>query len=264
LIRSLRELRKSRAWRRSGGAMPTQPFCAPATRFNQRITPNRIFAHVNLALPELIEVKRRVGCTLNDVYLALVGGSLRSILATEGEAYGAELTAAVPVSVRTEVDEPAFGNALAYWFATTGSHVADPLERLMLVAENTGVARALFALRDPRLAVEWLDHWVLRHCYLDGVQRIAASILRRPSCNVIVSNVKGPIDRLYSNGAQVEELFSMGPLSRQQGLNFTAWSYLDTFAIGVHGCREHVPDIARLANGLSAELEILAKELRLR
>ena len=105
---------------------------------------------------------------------------------------------------------------------------------------------------------------MLRHCYLDVFQRIASVFLRRPSFNVIVSNVRGPSERLYIDGARIEELFSMGPLSLQQGLNFTAWSYLDTFAVGVQGCREYVPDIARLANGLGAELELLTKAVRCR
>ena len=52
----------------------------------------------------------------------------------------------------------------------------------------------------------------------------------------------------------------MGPLSLQQGLNFTAWSYLDAFTVGVHACREHVPDVTVLASGLAAELELLRKE----
>ena len=79
--------------------------------------------------------------------------------------------------------------------------------------------------------------------------------------NLIASNVRGPSVPLYSNGARVSELFSMGPLSGQQGLNFTGWSYLDTFAVGVHACREHVPDVRSLANGLASELEMLSKEV---
>jgi diacylglycerol O-acyltransferase len=62
---------------------------------------------------------------------------------------------------------------------------------------------------------------------------------------------------LYSNGARVSELFSMGPLSGQQGLNLTAWSYLDALSVGVHACHEHVPDVRSLADGLAVELEKL-------
>jgi WS/DGAT/MGAT family acyltransferase len=264
LWRSARELGVSLAWLSSGRSMPTPAFRAPATRFNQPVTANRVCAHATLSLPAILDIKRAVDCTVNDVYLALVGGALRSYLAAHQELGETALTAAVPVSVRVKLDEPAFGNALAYWFATTASNLEDPLERLRAVADSTRAARSLFAKRDPRLAVDWLDHWVLRRLYLDGLPAIVSALFGRPSFNVIVSNVRGPSQPLYSNGARVEQLLSIGPLSLQQGLNFTAWSYLDAFTVGVHACQEHAPDISVLANGLSAELELLGKEVRRR
>ena len=67
---------------------------------------------------------------------------------------------------------------------------------------------------------------------------------------MIVSNVRGPREPLFSDGARVVALYSMGPLAKQQGLNFTAWSYQNDFQIGVHACREHVPDLRALAEFL--------------
>jgi WS/DGAT/MGAT family acyltransferase len=236
-------------------------FNAPAARFNQPITPNRVFAHIRLPLPEIIEIKRSAGCTVNDVFVTLVGGAVHNHLAARGERNDAALTAAIPVSVRGNLDEPAFGNALAYMLASTASHVADPLERLRLVSESTRAARDLFGRRDPRLTVEWFDHWVLRRFYLRDIPVFLNALLGRPGVNLIASNVRGPAKPLYSNGARVSELFSMGPLSGQQGLNFTGWSYLDAFSVGVHACREHVPDVWSLAEGLAVELEALSKAL---
>jgi WS/DGAT/MGAT family acyltransferase len=209
-------------------------------------------------------VKGAFDCTLNDVYLALVGGALRRYLASRGELPAQALTAAVPVSVRPEADDPEFGNATSYWFATTGSDVADPVERLRAVARSTETARTLFEARDPHLPVEWLDHWALRRLYLDGVQTFVRALVGRPSYNVIVSNVRGPSHTLYSDGARVEALYSMGPLSLQQGLNFTAWSYRDDFAVGIHACRQHVPDLRALAAALPAELDVLSEQARAR
>ncbi len=122
---------------------------------------------------------------------------------------------------------------------------------------STRAARELFATRDPRLPMKWLEHWPLRRAYLDGIQAFVRWLIRRPSYNVIVSNVRGPARPLYVDGARVEALYSMGPLSLQQGLNFTAWSYLDDFAVGLHACREHVPDLEVLAGALRLELDLL-------
>ncbi len=260
LRRSLRSIGISRRWRAARRPAPPRAFTSPPTRFNRPITPNRIYTRVTLPLAALRRVKNAFGCTVNDVYLALVGGALRRYLGRHGELPGPALTAAVPVSVRLEHEDPTFGNATAYWFATTGSDLADPAERLEAVTTSTRAARALFDACDPRLPVEWLDHWTLRRPYLDGLQTLATGLLGRPSYNVIVSNVRGPSRPLYSDGARVEALYSMGPLTRQQGLNFTAWSYVDDFAVGIHACREHVPDLRGLAEALPAELEALSRE----
>jgi WS/DGAT/MGAT family acyltransferase len=264
LRRSLAALGATLQWRRSGRSLPTRPFAAPPTRFNRPLTPNRVYAHATLPLPALREVKSALGCTLNDVYLAVVGGALRSYLERHAELDEHALTAAVPVSVRSERDDPTFGNAMSYWFASTGSNLADPVERVHAVAASTQTARELFGARDPRLALEWFDHWLLRSLYLNGLAAVGRAVLGRPTYNVIVSNVRGPARPLYSDGARIEALYSMGPLAMQQGLNFTAWSYLDEFTVGVHACREHVPDVNRLAAALPAELEILRREAQSR
>jgi WS/DGAT/MGAT family acyltransferase len=259
LARSVHDLHAGLQRRRAGLPIPPRPFTSPATRFNRPLSADRICAHVRLPLSELREVKGALGCTLNDVYLSVVGGALRSYLERHGELPEKPLSAAVPVSVRGEGDAPLFGNATAYWFSTTASHLADPLERLHAVAESTRAARALFAARDPRLAIEWLDHWPLRRLYLDGLSWLGGALLHRPTYNVIVSNVRGPSHPLYNDGARLVALYSMGPLTLQQGLNFTAWSYLDDFTVGLHACRDAVPDLRSLADALPAELEALRR-----
>jgi WS/DGAT/MGAT family acyltransferase len=257
LGRSARAIRTGVRWRREHRGGVARPFEGPMTRFNRPITPNRCYANVTLPLSDLKAVKTAFGGTLNDVYLALVGGAIHRYLRLRGELPDVPATAAVPASVRREDEDPTFGNAIAQWFVSTGSNLADPVERLRSVIENARVARELFAARDARLAVDWLDYWPLRWMYLGGFQRLAAAVLRRPSFTVIVSNVRGPRQPLYSDGAPVVALRSMGPLALQQGLNFTAWSYLDDFAVGLHACREHVPDLAVLADAMRDELELL-------
>lgn len=259
LARSIHDLRIGLRRRRAGLPLPPRAFASPATRFNRPLSANRICAHVRLPLSGLREVKSGLDCTLNDVYLALVGGALRRYLERHGELPREPLSAAVPVSVRREEDDPLFGNATAYWFSTTASHLADPLARLRAVAESTRAARALFQERDPRLAVDWLEHWPLRSLYLNGLSRLGGALLHRPTYNVIVSNVRGPSRPLYNDGARLVGLYSMGPLTLQQGLNFTAWSYLDDFTVGLHACREAVPDLRTLADALPAELDTLRR-----
>ena len=46
----------------------------------------------------------------------------------------------------------------------------------------------------------------------------------------------------------------MGPIEGSRGINFTAWSYGDDFAIGIQACREHAPDFRQVADYVAAEL----------
>ncbi len=259
LRRSLRASWRSLRWRLAGRPSPVRPFSGAQTRFNRPITPNRSYAHVTLALSRLQEVHQAFGCSVNDVYLAIVGGGLRRYLEARGELPAAALTAAVPVSVRSASEDPTFGNATNYWFASTGSDQADPAARLRAVAASTRAAREQFAAQDPRLTVDWFDHWTLRRVYLIGFQKLASLLLRRPSIHLIVSNVRGPQQPLFSDGARVIAMRSMGPLALQQGLNVTAWSYLDAFAIGVHACREHALDLRALTLAFRLELDALSE-----
>jgi hypothetical protein len=42
------------------------------------------------------------------------------------------------------------------------------------------------------------------------------------------------------------------------GLNITAWSYLDTFSIGMQSCREFMPDLRELGTHIREELAAFA------
>jgi WS/DGAT/MGAT family acyltransferase len=256
--RSLQMIGVSRDWKRAGRPLPPAPFDCPMTRFNRPPTPNRVYAHVTLPLGALRAVKNAFGCTINDVYVALAGGALRRYLQSHGELPSRALTASVPVSIRRETDDPTFGNATGVWCVSTGSDIADPAERLRAVMTSANAARALFQAKDSQLAREWYEHWTLRRMYLMWFPAAATVFLRRPSMNVIISNVPGPRTPLYSDGARVVTIRSMAPLTRQQGLNITAWSYVDDFSIGIQACREHAPDIASLADAFLPELDALS------
>jgi diacylglycerol O-acyltransferase / wax synthase len=80
----------------------------------------------------------------------------------------------------------------------------------------------------------------------------------KPLFNAVVSNVRGP-KSLSLCGAPVVAVRSMGPITRVLGLNFTAWSYRDTFSIGVQSCRDFMPDLRVIGEHLEAELEAFEK-----
>lgn len=252
-LRALGAMNRRVAERGHTGSPPVRMFAAPPTRFNARLGTDRIAVNVTLPLAELVAVKESFGVTVNDVYLAICGGALRRYLAERGELPEESITATSPVAVRTEGDPP-YGNAVAVWHVTLGSDVADPSARVAAVHEAASTAREL-AGDSADLLPQVQDTYVLYRALLRATT-LAERVKRRPMFNATVSNVRGPRPLTFL-GAPVVAVRSLGPLVGRQGLNLTAWSYGEDFAVGLHACRQHVPDLARLGELLRVELEAM-------
>ncbi|WP_370331453.1 WS/DGAT domain-containing protein, partial [Mycolicibacterium hippocampi] len=78
--------------------------------------------------------------------------------------------------------------------------------------------------------------------------------------NVIISNVAGPTQTLYSCGAEVTALFPLGPIFHGSGLNVTVMSMGDTLNVGLISCPQLVDDLWGLADRFEAVLgELLSR-----
>ena len=76
---------------------------------------------------------------------------------------------------------------------------------------------------------------------------------------VIISNVPGPAEKVTGNYGTLVDIYSMGPLVEGCGLNITVWSYAGNLNFSLMGCKKAVPDIERLADGLSDAMVELQK-----
>ena len=75
--------------------------------------------------------------------------------------------------------------------------------------------------------------------------------------NLVVSNVPGPREPLYTAGAELLHYYPVSTIVDGQGLNITVQSYRDTLDVGLVACRELVPDLWRLTDLLQESLEEL-------
>jgi WS/DGAT/MGAT family acyltransferase len=240
--------------RTSPGPKPVRPFTGPMMRFNRPLTPNRIYACTTLPLADVRAVKDELGCTLNDVVLAMAGGALRSWLTETGELPKSALTAAVPVSVRRPEEQRVWGNRVRNMFTTLATDEPDPLARVRRIHDATTAAKAVHAETDPRLQYDWWEFYPLWKAYVSWTRGLVQRITGRPSYNLIISNVRGPGSPLFVEGFPLEELHSMGPLANELGLNITMWSYCDQLSFGAVACPEHVPDLWDLVDRLPEAL----------
>jgi WS/DGAT/MGAT family acyltransferase len=199
---------------------------------------------------------------VNDALIAVCSGAIRSYLQSHGELPDSSLSASIPVSLRTDDELDAYGNHLTNWFVTLATHVDDPVDRLAVIRAATRAARESHVARHSETLVEeWMNYRLLWQRWV-AFGNLAAGVARRPTFNVIVSNVRGP-EPLFFDGAPILEIISLGELAMGLGLNLTGWSYGDRMIVGGVACPEHVPDLWHLTDGLPAALaELIAAARR--
>lgn len=257
LLRTWRWSRALRARSRAGEARATKPFAGPHTRFDARLTANRLLVYETFPLSDIKDVAKAFDARVTDVVVAMASGALRRYFARHGELPDRSLTAAIPVSVRKPAERRQWGNRIASWYVPLATDVADPVERLDVIMRGTRAARAELDATDPELQHRWADYWRLFRLATFAFPKMARPFLGRPSYNVIISTVPGPPRPLFRHGAQITHVISMGPLVEGMGVNFTGWSYAGEMTIAVMACREHAPDLWDITADLRASLDEL-------
>ncbi|MED5467296.1 MAG: WS/DGAT domain-containing protein, partial [Pseudomonadota bacterium] len=69
----------------------------------------------------------------------------------------------------------------------------------------------------------------------------------RPVFNVTISNVPGPEDTLYYEGARLEAMYPVSLIAHGGALNITCLSYAGSLNFGFTGCRDTLPSMQKLA-----------------
>ena len=232
---------------------------APATPLNVEIGPHRRFVGVRCELADFKKVKNAFGGTVNDVVLTVVSGALREWLRSRGiRPDGMELRALVPVSIRAEHEHGDLGNRIAAMRGPLPVYVDDPIERLRTVrAGMDGIKESKQAVGAEVLA---------------GVQSFAPPTILAQAArinfstrlfNLIVTNVPGPQFPIYVRGREMLEVFPVAFLPKDHALAIAIMSYNGGLDFGLLGDFDALPDIDRIAEGLSdsiAELVALADE----
>ena len=222
---------------------------APSTRFNDAATPHRVF---DARFHDLADFKRIKACvpdaTINDVALAYVGGALRHYLDGHGELPDETLVAACPMSIRSSGESGTGGNRLFGRLQALGTTIADPLERLATIVEETSVFRDT---SDSSSSTRLMELVGTVPTTLLGLTVKAASAVpfSGPTiANTTVSNVPGPADPLFFAGARLLRVTGLGPLIGGMNLFHIVASYHGTISIGVTADRSALPDPGHYAD----------------
>ena len=231
----------------------------PRTRFNGVVSPNRVFNSVRGGMGEILAIKKAVpGVTVNDIALSIVGGGLRHYLNQSDDLPELSMVAAAPINLRAS-DADTSGNEVSNMSVKLRTDVADPMARLIAVHEGTQESKAFtqaigastmtnFVRLIPSFAAEPL---VRTSGQLRLTQRMP------PVYNCSVTNVPGPRQPLYMNGAEMLISYGMGPVMDGVGLFNIINSYCNEFSLSFTCCREMMPDPDNYAACLARSFEEL-------
>lgn len=224
-----------------GTLLPKLP---PETRFGDKITVHRVFEAVSIPLEDFKLVRRHVPeATVNDQFMAIVGGALREYLESKGELPDDSMIAAVPMSLRG-TDKSEEGNQITFTFMSVHTDIADPLERLQTIAAESHKTKQSLDVLGKEFTRDLLD--VLPHPLTDAIARY----VKTPAVGLVVSNIRGPDVSLYMAGARLVSYAPISMLLDGSGINVTGYSYAGTMSICAISCREMLPDPAYLADCL--------------
>lgn len=241
---------------RPGTPAMATPFTAPSTPFNRAITPHRRVAFARVPLEDVRAVKDAFGTTVNDVVLALTATAVMRWLHGRGERPERPLVAGVPVSTRGDDSVSMGANLLSAMFVPLATNIDDPVERLLSVREATKGAKEDFRAIGADRLQDWAEFSGPRLFGLAMRMYSEMQLADRhpPALNFLVSNVPGPPVPLYFAGGRLVSLYPMGPVIDGMGLNVTVLSYMDEIGFGFVACRELIPDLWDLADGVVAAL----------
>lgn len=233
------------------------PYIAPRCILNQRVSHQRAFSRASLPMRNIRALAKHAGVSINDVLLCLCGGALRRYLQDQNALPEDPLIAGLPMSVRGE-DDAHIGTAVSFIIASLATHLEDPRERLYAVHASTQAGKTHINSLSPDALTEYT---LLMMAPFMGELLTGLAGRVTPAFNVIISNVPGPKETLFFNGAQLEAMYPLSIVTHGQALNITLLSYGDQLHFGLSACKQLVPQLDTLARYISQEMEALTQLL---
>lgn len=224
----------------------------PRTSINTRVSGARRFVAQSFEFSRVRNVSNVMGATVNDVVLAMCSGALRRYLLARDELPLHSLKAMAPVSLREEGDLDST-NAVGFITADMATNVHDPEKRLRRIQSSMQAGKDLLQELTPAEANLFMQ--------LTQLPALISFLLglssRLPAFSTVVSNVPGPREKLYWNGASLDGMYPASIVFDGFAMNITMISYHDHLDFGVVACRRSLPQIQRIIDHLEESLQEL-------
>jgi diacylglycerol O-acyltransferase len=228
----------------------------PRTSINTRVGGARRFVAQSWELERVRAVCDEVGGTLNDIVLAMCSGALRRYLQKHHDLPSHSLKAMAPVSLRDKGDFSA-GNAVGFITADLATNIKDPGKRLRAIQDSMQAGKDLLKGLSNREAIIFMQLTQMPGLLISGLG-LASQF---PAFSTVISNVPGPREQLYWNGASLDGIYPASIVFDGFAMNITLVSYSQSLDFGIVACRRSLPEVQRMIDYLEdalAELEEVA------
>jgi len=225
---------------------------APAMAFGSEISTERAYRTLDLPLDALKAIGRPYGATVNDVFLAVAAGGLRTYLLARGLLPKAPLVSHSVRSTRRP-EHGMTGNRVASIYPELATDEADRLARLRRIMASMALEKRRSGIEEPLLDPPETP-WGTRDreaAFADPAVLHAAL----GSANVVLSNVPGPAERLTWAGFALVGNYPVPIIGPARFLNITSRRNAGQLNLGVMVDAAKLPDIDALVAALRAEFE---------
>jgi len=178
----------------------------PPSPFRGISTPHRSIAWTTLDAHTSLETARAHGATLNDVWMSALAGAMGGYMRQRGlPTEGLDLTVGMPVSLHSPVLDDDIGR-------TAGNRFGFILIRLPMYAFASRQERLHEVHRRLMVAKSWPEAVVsnaiasFTGCLPDAIVRCGLSKAGNGRTSTIMSNVRGPTEKLHMRGVDISSL----------------------------------------------------------
>ncbi len=209
-----------------------------------------------LPLDDVKQVARTHDATVNDVLVTCVAGTLHTYLTTQG-ATCSSVNWMIPVNLKPlDLTLPErLGNEFALVQLEMPTGLADPLAVLDVVKHRMG------RIKDGHEAALTFRLQEIISGFNDVLYRATVDLLANRAVGVL-TNVPGPPVPVYLAGRRVEGMVGWAPVSGDQPMSFTIYSYDGKIFVGIACDADLVPDHDQIVDGFAPAFHRLSVAVR--
>jgi WS/DGAT/MGAT family acyltransferase len=225
----------------------------PQAPWHSRLSSKRAFAWTEMNFQEVRGIRGKLGGTVNDVVLTVLGGALGRYLNEKNvKTDGATLRLMIPVNVRSESEQGALGNRVSMMLPNVPVGIASPADRLVAVREETERLKSNNQSAAFETMLRYSENIPAAFYALAGMNGVPPG-----GANLVCTNVPGPLIPLYSAGHRLLQSYPMLCLAGDMGIGVAIMSYEKALFIGITSDPEIIDDVDSIRAYIDEEFRLL-------